>query len=799
MLINKQIPALYNGVSQQPPTVRLPSQAEAMVNFYPTVVDGLRRRPPTEHLAKLSSSDLSGAYIHTINRDTTERYIVVLTDGDLKVYDLDGVEKTVAFPGRQPWVASTAYSTVGHTVRPTVANGYLYRVVTAGTSAASQPTWPTALGDTVTDGTVTWQCVPDYLNVGNAKTDFACVTVADFTFIVNKTVQVAMGEAGYDTYTPADGLFSIVESKKKKGIRGMLQAVAALQQQQAVRAQYAANGLGVLKGTKQTIQDIPSSPAPVDGDVWKIQGTADSGFATYYVRRNGGVWDETIAPNIANRILECTMPHALVRLQDGTFEFQQFSWAPRRVGDETTNPNPGFIGRTIRDVFFYKNRLGFAVDEGVVFSRAGDFGNFYRLTVLDLLDDEAITVNASETKVTLINHAVPFPTGMMLFADQVQFRLNHGDVLTPTSVGLDVTTQYEMVKGARPYPLGSDLYFASEDGDWGRVWEYYVRDDSNNSDAADTTGHVPRYVPAGIFRLAGSSGHDALFVLTSGAPSRVYAYKFYWANENEKAQSAWGYWQFASDVSVLAIDVLDNYVYLVVQRADGAYLERAAMESGAEAPGLDFQVFLDRRASVTGVWLAGEGKTEFTLPYPVAEAVRPQFRIVRGAAFSTATGAVLSVDPSDYEWTSATTVKVAGNFSAGPSFVGLVFESRYTFSPQFMKNTQDVPIVTGRLTLSGYTVYFTGTAYFATEVAPYGVAPDVEEVIPSRLSEFDGKTLGKADLVLGSPVFTEGSYTAQVYGDARVARVSLVNDSPYGSTFTQAEWTGIYHNVARTI
>jgi hypothetical protein len=144
-------------------------------------------------------------------------------------------------------------------------------------------------------------------------------------------------------------------------------------------------------------------------------------------------------------------------------------------------------------------------------------------------------------------------------------------------------------------------------------------------------------------------------------------------------------------------------------------------------------------------------------------------------------------------------VRVTGRFDDGGCYAGLVYESRHTFSPQYMKNTQDVPIVTGRLILNGYTVYFTGTAYFKTEVAPYGVGPDIEEVLPGREAEFDGKTLGQSQLVLGEPVFSEGSYTAQVYGDARIARVSLVNDTPYASTFTQAEWTGIYHNVARTI
>lgn len=728
MLVNRQIPALYNGVSQQPATTRLPSQCEEQVNFYSTVVDGLRRRAPTEHVALITAEDISGALIHTINRDVIERYKVVLTDGDLRVFDLDGNEKTVAFPEGKA-----------------------------------------------------------YLDVGSPKSDFACVSVADYTFIVNKTVVVSLAALGADVTAQPDSYYWLNRDKVGDDLYGA-----------AVQRQYAPNVAGgTYKGVVQAFAELPETPS--NGDIYQIQGTAESAFTTYYVRRNGGVWDETVKPALKNAIDATTLPHALVRKGDGTFEFSPFSFAPRRVGDEATNRNPTFVGRSIRDIFFYKNRLGLCVDENAVLSRAGDFGNFYRLTVIDLLQDETIDVAASETQVTKLNHAVPFNEGMMVFADQVQFRLKHGDVLTPTSCSLDPVTAYKMVPGVKPLRNGADVYFAVEDGDWARIYEYYVRDQSSAADAGDVTGHVPRYIPSGVTQLGGSSEHDVVMVLTNGAPNRVYVYKFYWANETDKPQSAWSYWQFAPADVILSLDVLENYVYLVVKRADGAHLERLALNSGARAPDLTFQLFLDRRAQVTGAWLVIEGKTEFTLPYQVAVEDRARFRIVRGAAFTSAKGAVLSMSADGYEWIDGNTVRVLNDFSAGPCFAGLAYESRYTFSAQFMKNAEGVPIMGGTLVLNSYIVAYTSTAYFRTEIAPYGVAPDFETIIPSRLAEFDGKTLGDAQLVLGEPVLSIGSFRMDVFGESDVATVTLVNDSPYASTFTQAEWEGNWNNRSRTI
>lgn len=61
------------------------------------------------------------------------------------------------------WATGTAYR-VGDLVRPTSGNGFVYRCIAAGTSHAStEPTWPTTVGNNVTDNGVTWQCEGRYV------------------------------------------------------------------------------------------------------------------------------------------------------------------------------------------------------------------------------------------------------------------------------------------------------------------------------------------------------------------------------------------------------------------------------------------------------------------------------------------------------------------------------------------------------------------------------------------------------------------------------------------------------------
>jgi lambda family phage minor tail protein L len=58
------------------------------------------------------------------------------------------------------WQASTAY-VVGNIVRATSvqATGLVFRCTVAGTSASTQPAWPTDIGSTIADGTVTWAAI----------------------------------------------------------------------------------------------------------------------------------------------------------------------------------------------------------------------------------------------------------------------------------------------------------------------------------------------------------------------------------------------------------------------------------------------------------------------------------------------------------------------------------------------------------------------------------------------------------------------------------------------------------------
>lgn len=88
-LVEIQIPSLLRGVSQQPPVTRLPGQVTAADNAYPSIVNGLGKRQPSQHVARLMAGAPYVAHVHTIHRDLVERYKLIAGADYLRVFDAD--------------------------------------------------------------------------------------------------------------------------------------------------------------------------------------------------------------------------------------------------------------------------------------------------------------------------------------------------------------------------------------------------------------------------------------------------------------------------------------------------------------------------------------------------------------------------------------------------------------------------------------------------------------------------------------------------------------------------------------
>jgi hypothetical protein len=145
-LISSSIPNLINGVSQQPAALRLASQCEQMVNCMPSPVEGLKKRPPAQHLAKLfaGSAGAGRPFTTIVDRDGTIQYLVLILDNDLKVFGLDGSVKTVATPDGTSYLNITGEPSAVFRVASVADYTFIVnREKTTAMAATTSPTWGT--------------------------------------------------------------------------------------------------------------------------------------------------------------------------------------------------------------------------------------------------------------------------------------------------------------------------------------------------------------------------------------------------------------------------------------------------------------------------------------------------------------------------------------------------------------------------------------------------------------------------------------------------------------------------------
>ena len=794
--VSGSIPNLISGISQQSFPIRLASQAEEQINGYPSVVTGLDKRPPFEHVALLAGTYAETAFVHIINRDVIERYSVVVAGGDLRVFRLfDGQEISVAFPDGKGYLTGSNFSAT------TVAD---FTFLTNRDVA-------TAMDTTV-------------LASSRSPEALVSVRIGNYSTVYNITLTAQGGSAQTVSFTTSNTDQSTIRTDN---IAEQLRAaIAALPSGNwsvtrtgsvlhisrtnngdftiSTSDSYGDQGMLAVKGKITAAELLPARA--INGFIVEVEGAPGNRFDNRFLQyrtnqsaESSGIWTEVPKPGRQVRFNAATLPHVLVREAGGTFTFRRATWADCRAGDENTAPVPGWVGGKVTDVAFYRNRLVFTAGEHIGMSRSGEFFNFWRETAQQLLETDPIDVSISHVKVSNIAWAVPFNETLVLFSDQTQFMDTSGNVLSPATADFRPVTEFEASVTTRPKGIGPFLYFGALRGGFSAVREYFLDGASRAANANDITAHVPRAIVGDIYDLASSATEDCLAVVSTGDPSSIWVYKFQFSG-SEKVQSAWTKWELGAGTRVLSMEFINSSLWAVLLRGSQMFIEKMDLDPGRTLGGLPFipkldRLFLgDRAQSVSydpitdtttfnlgfDMRFNGPGTSPGTLEAIVISnfgGIPPGFR--------------LSATASGAQGTSSS-VTVPGNWSTTQARNSIVFgrryEMRHVFSTILIRTQAPggglVAVTDGRLQLSTMRVNYTETAYFRAEVEPFRRQ--------AYSYPFTGKVVGSARNLIGQLPLEDGVFSFPIRTNNMNVKISLVNDSPYPSKLLMAEWEGTY-------
>jgi len=814
-VISRAIPTLLRGISQSSDALKQADHADIQDNADSNPVLGLTKRSGSQFLAGISSSTLGNVHIQTINRDASEQYVAVFSNGNVQVYELDGTPLTVNKPDGTNYLNTSDPRNVMKTV--TIAD-FTFVVNTSIT-----PAMDSAVSNSASN--ITQAIV--FINQATSKTTYS-VTVDGVTVTDDTT-----GNDPLSTTTVATDLTAGLNS----GLTGFTIArngpVIHIKKNDG--SNFSIDGsdsqgntkMTVIKNTVQQFTDLPNvSP---NGYVVEIVGDEGTDFDNYYVKfttNNGnafeeGQWSETVEAGIPFKFNYDTMPHVLIRQADGNFRFARVDgdtytisgttytlpkWGERIVGDLVSAPDPSFIGNKINNVFFFRNRLGFLAADNVVLSTVSDFFNFFPETVISVLDTEPIDVAASHTKVAILKHAVTMGEKLILFSEQTQFVLSSSaDNLTPSTANVLVQTEFESNAAAQPVGSGSSIYFLTKKGSFAGIREYIIAGNQQIQDAANTTIHVPRLIPSGIFKMAVSNNQDILVLLGTDNPNKLYVNRWLYGEGFTKALNAWFTYTINSNRSILNIDFIGTDLIMVIEEANKVTLEKIPFETNFREPNAEFEYHLDHKVTeaTSGVSVAynsGTGISTFTVPYRLranmnvvgrylASNETSTFVDAQGNTRTLVSGQVLTTTNTTNGSTS--TITATGDFRNSKFIIGEPYEMHYRFSQQRLTQGGGgaTELISGRLQIHHFYIKYEDSGFFQVEVTP--------ENRDTSLHKFTGRLLGAASASIGQINLDTGTFKVPIMSKSDRVDIDVKNNTFLPTLLASAEYEGVFHMRSR--
>ncbi|WP_251454841.1 hypothetical protein [Veillonella intestinalis] len=766
MRVAQVVKNIISGVSQQPAILRHMEQLQEQVNGFSTEADGLQKRPPTVHVAELSLDTSKRPKIHVIDRDDREKYILAFDGTTVKVWDVAGVAKKVT-------VESANYLKTNNPLNDirviTIADHTFIVNKAIKTQMDTGRKSPTGINDGATVYVKSGQYGRKY------EVIIADTLVATFTTpngdkpehtteigtnnIAQKLVDQIRAKGYEVTYYGGESWF-VVRKMNGKNIR--------------VRDGFNSQAISAFKQNVQKFSDLPRNH--INGYIVKVYGESSSDD-DYYLKYNAStlLWEECPAPNITVAFNASTMPHKLVRQADGSFKFQTIQWSQRESGDEDSNPTPSFVGRTISDIFSYRNRLGVVSGESVILSKSGDYWNYWVDSATTIVDTDPIDMNVSHNQITELYSAVPFNQDLYLFSRNTQFILTADSALSPKNAQLKQVTEFQSDPNIKPIGVGRNLYYTSKRSNHTTVREYYaVYDGNNGKDSNNITSHIPNYIPNNVYSLIACENENLLMALSTGATNTIYVYKYLYVQE-QKLQASWSKWVFSGEV--IGADFIGSTLYLVIKRNGKVFLEKLLINFNTKDFSSEpYRCLIDRKTEVTlaGTYNDYLSTYRWDAKYHFKDTKDKKYYMVLtdGRVFESNEDGVIECTNTE-------------NLTGKKAIVGVAYTMNIELSTLYLKRVEQTGteyLQNYRLVLQDMELQYADSGEFTVNVSTTGK--------PKRNYKFTSRILGHAQNKLGVHPIITGAFRVPLHGKNTDTRISISNDSPLPSSFVGYTWRG---------
>ena len=375
--------------------------------------------------------------------------------------------------------------------------------------------------------------------------------------------------------------------------------------------------------------------------------------------------------------------------------YKEFKYEERQAGDDITNPIPSFIDNPINDIVLHRNRLAFVSKDAVTLSEFGEFFNFFRITVQEVLDTAPIEVQTTDNITRELYNAVSYKNTLLVFSKEGQFALIGEPSLTPESVNFTLATAYRSNTQIRPFALGDRLYFFEKRRNRNLMHEIVEREFKGNYLGREVTEKAPRLLLGNIQTLT-NNGQDSVAIVTDSDLGEIITYTLK-VDQTKGVIEAWHRYTL-NDIEIEHVKYVDD-VLQVVGLYEGKHRMLLTIDKDPNFDDAYLDVKLTSGTLGTGSYDSINDETTYTIP------------------FETEVDGWVAVDEDakqsvNFRDITSTTFVVEGDTTARNMVFGRTFNSQVAFSRFYPQSRQGKgPVVNDEIIIDEFLVSFDKNNY----------------------------------------------------------------------------------------
>lgn len=460
---------------------------------------------------------------------------------------------------------------------------------------------------------------------------------------------------------------------------------------------------------------------------------------------------------------------------------------PNGVGDDLTSPLPNFYGKRIDYLGVLQDRLIIGSGAVLSMSRPGDYLNWFRQSVLTVLDTDPWEGYAIGAEDDTITSSVLYDRSLLLYGKRFQYMISGRQPITPKTASIVTVSAYEDATDAKPVASGNYVFYSMFSGLAGieKASVHQVQPGSiqDNPESFEASQALDDYLAGRPVELVALRAPNLVVLRTDAARNTLYTYGYLdTASASERLFDSWSDWDWDPAVGDITGISTHNGAFLVYVLRHG----------------------LDRNGAAK-TWIACERflRDSGLSEYPYMDSLRPlaSYTTPAAAAYLSAASDRAAVTRvafrkrSQYRFIGSTITGLPSLLADYPAelsdaMVGILSTAYVTPTNPYIRDRNGQPVLNGRVTVGSLAVSVVDTGAMAVDVTTTSGT--------NRVQDFTGRTLGQPANLIGRQPVVSATIKAPVGKEIREFSYTLAAKSWLPLTVTGIEWVGqSFNNVRR--